>query len=446
MPLNTVSSWRTAHELIVDKKGDWRDYVNNMSGKALKLIEHDWDFWRRADQIPPDGDWCLWLVMAGRGFGKTRMGAQWVREKALANPQARIAIIGATLAEARSVMVEGESGILLISGDERPDWEPSLRRLKWNNGAVATLYSAAEPESLRGPQHSHAWADEVAKWQNGNAAWDNLMLGLRVGDNPQAMATTTPRSVALLKRLLAQDGVVVTRGGSAANIAALSAGFLDQMRTLYAGTRLEKQELMGELITEPDGALWSLELIESRRVADVRLPDMKRIVIGVDPPAGSVSGKGGDACGIVAAGLGEDGKAYVLADHSVRGLSPDGWARAVAAAAQAWNADRVIAEANQGGQMVAATLRAADVNLPVKLVHASHGKSARAEPVAALFEGGRAMFAGVFAELEAELCGMISGGGYEGPGRSPDRADACVWALTELMLGKVRAVPRVRLL
>ncbi len=444
-----AEQWKTTRELLCGTHVELRTYVEKLSDAAVKYAWHDWDFWRRADQAEPEGNWQVWLVMAGRGFGKTRMGAEWVREKAQSNGEARIGIIGATLNEARSIMVEGDSGILTICGSDRPDWEPSLRRLKWDNGATATLYSAAEAESLRGPQHHYVWADEIGKWPGGTAAWDNMTLGLRLGSNPQVMATTTPRSVQLINKLVLQPGVSITKGSTVANRTVLSDGFMEQMQRLYSGTRLERQELFGELIEELPGALWRRDLIEKRRVsgeAGISLPDMKRIVIGVDPPAGSVSGKVGDACGIIAAGLAQDGKAYVLADHSVRGRSPDGWARAVAAAAEAWAADRVIAEANQGGQMVEATLRAADINLPVKLVHASRGKSARAEPVAALFEGGRALFAGVFAELEDELCGLVAGGGYEGPGRSPDRADACVWAMTELMLGKVAAVPRVRLL
>ena len=412
-----------------------------MSWNGLKFAStQKWNFWKRRDQVEPQGDWRVWLVMAGRGYGKTRMGAEWVSNLAGRYPGARFALVGATLNEARQVMVEGESGILSLPFTERPEWEPSLRRLTWRNGAVGTLYSAAEPESLRGPQHDFAWADEIAKWPCGVAAWDNLMLGLRLGDAPRVMATTTPRPVPLVRRLVKERGVAETRGRTADNEMNLPRDYVSGVKAAYEGTRWGRQELDGELIEDAEGALWTRDLLERQRTAAA--PELTRVVIGVDPPVTDH----GDACGIIAAGLGGDGKAYVLADHSVSGASPEGWARAVASAAEIWNADRVVAEDNQGGNMVESTLRAADLAMPIKRVHASRGKSARAEPVAALYEAGRAFHAGAFPELEDQMCGFISGGGYEGPGRSPDRADALVWAMTELMLGKAARVPRVRVL
>ena len=408
--------------------------------KTKLATSQKWGFWRRDDQAEPDSDWRVWLVMAGRGYGKTRMGAEWVSNLAAKNPRGRFALVGATLNEARQVMVEGESGLLSLPFAERPQWEPSLRRLTWTNGAVATLYSAAEPESLRGPQHDFAWADEIAKWPFGVAAWDNLMLGLRLGAAPRVIATTTPRPVPLVRRLVGEPGVVVSNGRTTDNEMNLPPGYIAGVKALYEGTRWGRQELDGELIEDVAGALWSRDLLERQR-ANVA-PEMKRIVIGVDPPVSDH----GDACGIVAVGLGGDGKAYVLADHSVSGASPEAWARAVAGAAEAWNADRVVAEDNQGGNMVESTLRAADLAMPIKRVHASRGKSARAEPVAALYEAGRAFHVGAFPDLEDQMCGLIAGGGYEGPGRSPDRADALVWAMTELMLGKAARAPRVRVL
>ena len=408
--------------------------------KAKFAGSQSWQFWQRHDQIEPGNDWRVWLVMAGRGYGKTRMGAEWVSGLAAKHAGARFALIGATLNEARQVMVEGESGLLSLPFGERPEWEPSLRRLTWQNGAVATLYSAAEPESLRGPQHNFAWADEIAKWPCGVVAWDNLMLGLRLGDAPKVMATTTPRPVPLLRRLTGEAGVVITKGRTVDNRMNLPGEYIAGVKAAYEGTRWGRQELDGELIEDVAGALWSRDLLERRRA--VVAPGLKRVVIGVDPPVSDH----GDACGIVAVGLGGDGKAYVLADHSVSGASPEGWARTVAAAVEAWNADRVVAEDNQGGAMVESTLRAADLAMPVKRVHASRGKSARAEPVAALYEAGRAFHVGAFPELEDQMCGLIAGGGYEGPGRSPDRADALVWAMTELMLGKAARVPRVSVL
>ena len=406
-----------------------------------KMTEtQSWNFWARDDQAAPLEDWRVWLVMAGRGYGKTRMGAEWVRALAAQHAGARFALVGATLNEARAVMVEGESGLLSLPYSERPLWEPSLRRLTWRNKATATLFSATEPESLRGPQHDFAWADEIAKWPNGIKAWDNLMLGLRLGQHPRIMATTTPRPVPLVRRLNAEKGVTITHGRTTDNDMNLPPDFIASVRAIYAGTRLGRQELDGELIADAAGALWSRDLLERQRANAA--PELKRVVIGVDPPVS----ENGDACGIVAVGLGIDKNAYVLADHSIAGASPERWARAVAAAAEAWQADRVVAEINQGGNMVETVLRAADIMMPIKRAHASKSKSVRAEPIATLYEAGRVFHVRTFLELEDQMCGLIAGGGYEGPGRSPDRADALVWALSELMLGKTERVPQVRLL
>ncbi|MEJ7933378.1 terminase family protein [Sphingobium sp. AN558] len=413
---------------------------------AAERLALDWRWHARPEQIAPDGEWRIWLMMAGRGFGKTRAGAEWVREVAEGDPRARIAIVGATLGEARSVMVEGASGLLSIAPWwNRPAFAPALRRLIWPNGAMATLYGAAEPEALRGPQFSHGWADEIAKWPGGVTAWDNMMMGLRLGRKPRVLATTTPRPVPLVRALVAREGfdAIVTRGRTADNAAHLADGFVEAMMASYGGTRLGRQELDGELIEEVEGALWTRDLIERCRVAHVPgrgdALALSRVVVAVDPPASAH----GDACGIVVAGTGGDGRAYVIADASIGGQSPEGWARAVAVAAATHGADKVVAEANNGGAMVESVLRAADAGLPVRLVHASRGKVARAEPVAALYEAGRVAHRGAFPQLEDEMCGLVMGGGYVGPGRSPDRADALVWALTELMLGR-RGEARVR--
>ncbi len=415
-----------------------------LSQPELGELPAHWRLWARSEQLPPAGDWRLWLVMAGRGFGKTRAGAEWVCEIAADRPDARIALVAANLGEARSTMVEGESGILAIAPEgARPAFEPSLRRLIWPSGAQATLYSAGEPESLRGPQHSHAWCDEAAKWDNAGRkaerAWDNLQFGLRLGELPRALVTTTPRAVPLVRRLISAEGVAVTRGRTEDNKEHLPERFLRDIRKTYGRSALARQELDGELIEDLPGALWTRALLEACREPSASSLSV-RIVIGVDPPASA----DGDACGIVVCALGEDGTARVLADASVTEPSPERWARAVAGAARAWKADRIVAEANQGGAMVESVLRAADVALPLRLVHASRGKTARAEPVAALYEAGRVRHAGCFPVLEDELCGLLAGGGYEGPGRSPDRADALVWALTELML-KRPPTPRVLL-
>ncbi|WP_418889413.1 DNA-packaging protein [Parasphingorhabdus flavimaris] len=449
------------------KPRDRKLFVSRLSTVEQQEFLYRWDFWARPEQKPPNGDWSIWLIMAGRGFGKTRAGAEWVRTIAEGDGSARFALVGANYAETRTVMVEGESGLLSIAPPkQRPVWEPSLKRLTWNNGAQAHLYSAAEPEGLRGPQHSHGWCDEIAKWMNNagqaEAAWDNLKMGLRLGIRPQLVATTTPRPVPLVRALVSKE-VAVTTGRTRDNDLHLPVAFLTAMESDYRGTRLGRQELDGELIEDVEGALWTRAMIEGCRVGreavrverirdtgdsasrsldcarDEREIGLVRVVIGVDPPAS----KNGDACGVIVAGLGADGKAYILADCSVEKASPETWARKVADAADRFEADRVIAEANQGGAMVKSVLQAAKISLPVKLVHAARGKVARAEPVAALYENDRVHHVGVFPQLEDEMCGLLTGGGYEGPGRSPDRADALVWALTELMLGKVR-VPRVR--
>jgi phage terminase large subunit-like protein len=399
-----------------------------------------WEYLARQEQLPPPGDWRVWMIMAGRGFGKTRAGAEWVRMIADSDPEARIALVSSSLAEARAVMVEGESGLLAICRPgHKPVFEPSLHRIRFQNGAQAQLFSAAEPEALRGPQHSHAWCDEIGKWPLANEratrCWDNLTLGMRLGNDPRIAVTTTPRAVPLVQRLVAQAGagdeVAITRGKTDDNAGRLPQRFLDAIDSEYGGTQLARQEVNGELLEDIAGALWTRSLIEQCREDDA-VPGAARVVIAVDPPASA----SGDECGIIVAMLGVDGIARVLADCSLGNASPAQWAQRVADAAHEWSADRVVAEANQGGAMVESVLRAADQALPVKLVHASRGKVARAEPVAALYAAGRVRHVGVFARLEDQLCGLLTGGTYAGPGRSPDRADALVWALTELLLGK----------
>ena len=436
-PLNFITGSSTALAAPVIASLDEHD--------ANRLLCQWDDYWRlraHPGQLPPEGDWLVWLVMGGRGFGKTRAGAEWVRSIAEGDSFARIALVGASLGEVRSVMVEGESGIIACSPpDARPVFEPSLNRLRWPGGAQAFCYSAAEPEALRGPQHSHAWCDEIGKWpaahERATRCWDNMLLGLRLGSDQRIVATTTPRNTALVRRLFASKDTVVTGGATRANRANLPASFLVTMEREFGQSLLGRQELGGELIEEIDGALWSRALLERCREEPGKT-DHARIVVAVDPPASAT----GDACGIVVAALGQDGVGRVLADCSVAKASPERWARAVAECAAVWGADRVVAEANQGGAMVASVLRAADIALPLKLVHATRGKAARAEPVAALYEAGRVRHCGVFAQLEDQLCGLMAGGSYEGPGRSPDRADALVWALSELMLGK-SGVPRI---
>ena len=392
-----------------------------------ELLER-WERWAHAGQLPGVEDWQIWMILAGRGFGKTRAAAEWVSAFARCHPGARIALVGATLDDVHRVMIGGEGGLQASARES----EPTLLKcgvLHFASGATAFPYSAAAPEKLRGPEHHAGWCDEIAKWRDGDAAWDNLMMGLRLGEQPQLVVTTTPKPGTLLRRVRTLPGVHETHGRTADN-PHLPASFVEAMTAHYAGTRLGRQELDGELLEDVAGALWTRALIERCRAAVA--PELVRIVVGVDPPASAE----GDACGIVAAGVASDGRGYVLEDASAAGLTPDGWARAVAACAARHDADRVVAEANQGGAMVETVLRTAEAALPVRLVHASRGKSARAEPIAALYERGRVAHVGAFPELEDELCGLVAGGGYEGPGRSPDRADALVWAMDELMLGR----------
>ena len=392
-----------------------------------ELLER-WERWAHAGQLPGVEDWRIWMILAGRGFGKTRAAAEWVSAFARCHPGARIALVGATLDDVHRVMIGGEGGLQASARES----EPTLLKcgvLHFASGAMAFPYSAAAPGKLRGPEHHAGWCDEIAKWRDGDAAWDNLMMGLRLGEQPQLVVTTTPKPGTLLRRVRTLPGVHETHGRTADN-PHLPASFVEAMTAHYAGTRLGRQELDGELLEDVAGALWTRALIERCRAAVA--PELVRIVVGVDPPASAE----GDACGIVAAGVASDGRGYVLEDASAAGLTPDGWARAVAACAARHDADRVVAEANQGGAMVETVLRTAEAALPVRLVHASRGKSARAEPIAALYERGRVAHVGAFPELEDELCGLVAGGGYEGPGRSPDRADALVWAMDELMLGR----------
>ena len=418
---------------------DWlqQSTVSGLSPGDQRGLAWEWKAFERDGQTPPTGDWSVWLVQAGRGFGKTRLGAEWVLGQARDHPQARIALVGATLDEARRVMVTGESGILACAPpDEKHRWWASLNELHFASGAVATLFSGANGESFRGPQHHFAWADELGKWKDADGAWDNLQLGLRLGDIPRTVVTTTPGHEELLKRIIAQPGTVVTHGRSADNLD-LPEGWHQRMEANYRGTRLGQRELDGEFVGEADNALWTRGGIEDARVKGAAWGEPVRVVIGVDP---SVTA-GGDACGIVVCGQVADGRLLVLADCSAEGLSPSGWAGKVAEAAAVWGADRVVVEANNGGDLVLQVLGQADFHLPVRKVHASIGKAARAEPMAMLFENGKAGFAGQFAALEQELCHLTTRG-YEGPG-SPDRADAMVWALHELC-GRAKGEPRVR--
>ena len=400
--------------------------LHDLIGSGFALHDH---------QAPAAGtDWRTWVLLGGRGAGKTFAGAWWINHLAEIRDR-RFALVGPTLHDVREVMVEGPSGLkALPERSKRPRWEAGRRRLVWPNGSEAHAFSAEDPDSLRGPQFHHAWADEFCAWRRPEAVLSNLRLGLRLGADPRLMVTTTPRPIPALRRLLAEAAVVIDRAGTQANAHHLSPGFLAHLRTLYAGTRLEAQELEG-LVVEAEGALFRAE--DLARARGNRPATLERIVVAVDPPASA----GGDACGIVVVGR-KDGRAYVLADRSKAGQSPQGWAMIVAQTAREFGAREIVAEKNQGGEMVRTVLAHGGCETTIRLVHASRGKAARAEPVAALYEQGRVVHCGAFPALEEELMAL---GSADGGGRSPDRADALVWAVTHL-LPAPRAGPRVRIL
>ncbi|MGV6812460.1 MAG: DNA-packaging protein [Brevirhabdus sp.] len=415
-------------------------FLKGLGPNAQAALPWLFEFWALPHQLPPEGvDWRSWVILGGRGAGKTRAGAEWVRrqvegakplDKGVAR---RVALVAETLDQAREVMVFGESGILACSPpDRRPEWQATRRRLVWPNGAVAQVFSAFDPESLRGPQFDAAWVDELAKWPKAEAAWDQLQFALRLGKTPQQVVTTTPRDVPVLKRILEADSTVVTQAPTQANAAYLAKSFLEDVQQRYAGTRLGRQELEGVLLSDVEGALWTSATLEAARVETV--PELDRIVVAVDPP---VSGHAGsDECGIIVAGAvthgpPQDWRAVVLADVSLRG-SPQVWAQAALAAMARFGADRLVAEINQGGDLVETVIRQIDPLVPYRGVRASRAKQARAEPVAALYEQGRVSHVRGLGDLEDQMCRMTAQG--YGGSSSPDRLDALVWALTDLMI------------
>lgn len=391
-------------------------------------------------QIAPQGDWRSWVVMGGRGAGKTRAGSEWVRSLVegptpLSPGKARrIALVGETMDQAREVMVMGESGLLAVCPPEQmPVWRAGRRILEWPNGAVAQTFSAFNPESLRGPQFDAAWADELAKWPRGRDAWDMLQFSLRLGDDPRACITTTPRRVGVLRELLEMATTVVTHAPTSANRANLAESFLLEVQSRYGGTSLGRQELEGVLLEDINGALWQPGQMAACQRADI--PRLTRTVVAVDPPGKSNSNS--DECGIVVAGVDMTGdvhewRAYVLEDATVRAAQPTAWAKAAIDSMKRHDAERLVAEVNMGGEMVEAVVRQVDPLVPFRAVHATRGKSMRAEPIAALYEQGRVYHARGLGELEDQMCQMTLAG-YTGKG-SPDRLDALVWALQDLML------------
>ena len=437
--MTTPTNLSLAESLSLLSEDERTEILRELSPEHLAHLQYDWSFWGRPKQQTPEGDWRTWLILAGRGWGKTRTGGQWVRQQVESGRCKRIALVAPTAADARDTMVEGESGILRICPpDNMPVYEPSKRRLTWPNGAIATVFTADEPERLRGPQHDGAWCDEIASWRY-TEAWDMLMFGLRLGDDPRVVVTTTPKATEFIRKLAKAETTVITTGTTYENRVNLAPAFFDQIVSKYEGTRLGRQELNAEILDDIPGALWTRQMIEESRAP---MPgDFQRIVIGVDPAV--TSGEDSDMTGIVAVGKASDGHAYVLRDLTCR-LTPDGWGGAVVDLYHELKADRIIGEANNGGDMVELVIRTAaksrGLAVSYKKVTASRGKRVRAEPVAALYEQHKVHHAGTFPEMEDQMVTFLP----EGMEASPDRVDALVWALTELMLGNEIALDYLR--
>jgi phage terminase large subunit-like protein len=403
------------------------DFIATLSDEESLALLYEWRFWARAEQLPPDSDWLCWLLLAGRGFGKTRTGAEWVRDQVESGRCKRIALVGPTAGDVRDVMVEGESGLLAISPPwDRPTYEPSKRRITWESGAIATTYSADEPERLRGPQHDGAWCDELGSWRYPEA-WDMLQFGLRLGDQPRVVVTTTPKPVKLIRELLADPTTAPTRGTTYDNRANLAAPFFAKIVKKYEGTRLGRQELRAEILEDMPGALWTRALIESLRVRTA--PELVRIVVAIDPA--TTSGENSDESGIIVAGIDRDQVGYVLDDLSIQG-TPDEVCRRAVKAYRDYHADRIVAETNNGGDWIESLLKTADPNIAYRKVTASRGKATRAEPISSLYEQHRFHHVGAFPTLEDQMCAFTPGFDRKAAGYSPDRMDALVWAGTDL--------------
>jgi phage terminase large subunit-like protein len=417
--------------------------LRSIEDNAVARLAYTWEGWARDDQLAPGATetgaaWRTWLVLGGRGAGKTRAGAEWVRARALGAPHSllrarRIALVGETIGQVRSVMIEGLSGLLSIHAPhERPKFEVSRNELLWPNGTIAQMFAADDPDSLRGPQFDAAWCDELCKWRRPERAWDNLQFALRLGLAPQCVVTTTPRPIALLTQIMNDATTVTNRSRTADNAANLAPAFLAEMQRRYADTPIGRQELEGEIVEDRMNGLWKRHWLSQARLA--ARPELRRIVVAVDPPV--TSSAGADSCGIVVAGLGVDGRGYVIGDRTIQGRDPATWAHAAVAAYHDYQADRIVVETNQGGDLVVQVFKGIDANLPVKKVHASRGKYLRAEPISALYAEGRVAHVGEFPELERQMCDFAADGLSNG--KSPDRLDALVWALTELMLTSTR--------
>ena len=418
-----------AGQLAALPEAERRRVLAGLSASELATLEFEWSAWARPDQLPPDSPWRVWLLLAGRGAGKTRSSAEWVRKQVETGRRRCIGLVGPTSDTLRRDQV---AAIIACSPPwNAPQYEPSQRRIIWPNGATAYALSSEEPDRIRGLNLDAAWVDELCSLSNQADVWSNLQMALRVpgpkGDDPQMVISTTPKRQSLLKAIMADGATVITRSTTWANAANLSEGTLTHLRSTYGGTTLGRQELEGEILDDVDGALWSRSMLDEGRVKEK--PDLRRIVVAIDP-AGS-SGSKSDETGIIAAGLGPDGHGYVLADASGK-YTPEGWARAAIWLYRCLEADRIVCETNYGGAMVQATLRAVDRNLPIRLVQASRGKAVRAEPIVAFYEQRRVHHVGNLPGLEDQLCGWNPTSGD----KSPDRLDALVWALTDLMGGR----------
>jgi|WetSurMetagenome_2_1015567.scaffolds.fasta_scaffold25231_4 phage terminase large subunit-like protein len=445
LPLSTMDLIRQFHARM--GRDDFLTFLREtLSVDEMLSILYSWEFWARPNQLEPDGRWTIWAILAGRGFGKTRTGAEWVIKRVKEGAR-RIALVAETAADARDVMVQGEAGILACSPPWfKPTYQPSKRRLIWPNGALAFTYSAEEPDQLRGPAHDTAWCDEMAKWRYQDT-WDQLMFGLRLSTNPRACVTTTPRPIKLIRDLVADKNTHSTRGNTYDNRSNLPDSFFDRIIAKYEGTRLGRQEIDAEILEDVPGALWQRDVIDALR----RKPDtiatgeeiasmgaeravarhMRRVTINIDPAA--TSGEDSDETGITATGIGFDDHGYVISDRSGR-YAPNEWATKAIALYKQLDADLIIAESNNGGEMVEHTIHAVDPSVPVKLVHASRGKVTRAEPISALYEQRRVHHIGSLAELEDQMCLFTSDFDRRKAGFSPDRMDSMVWGLTELMV------------
>ena len=414
-----------------------KQLLRDLNLNQLEVIQRDWNFWARQSQLPPKGKWRTWAFLGGRGAGKTRAASEWIVEKVEMGQAHSIALIGPTFQDVRDIMVEGHSGIINIAKDDfKPKFEPSNRRLIWPNGAKALLFSAEVPDSLRGPQFDLAWGDEFAAWPDGDEVMDVLLPALRLGENPQIMITTTPKPVPWVKKLFENNNCVITQSSTHENAANLSDGIIEEMENRWQNSIWARQELLGEMIDDPQGALWSRIDIKNAR-AKPAPSEFDKIIIAVDPPA--MSGKNADACGIIVAGsIGNE--AFVLADLTTQGLAPNEWAKVIADAYNQFEANLILAEANQGGEMVRTIISLSSPQAMVHLVHAKAAKRTRAEPVALLYSRGLIGHLAHFPALEDEMCRF----GSKDFNHSPDRVDALVWAISHLLLNQ--GAPRARTL